>query len=219
MNIKINIVLMEFEQKNVIDVYNVIAKEFDQTRAYLWNRVKKFLIDMKPYSLAIDIGCGNGKNMNSKLRPDIYFQGSDITPEFCQICSRKGLNVSMANIIRLPYRSDMADYVMCVAVIHHLSTPELRLKAVQELVRITRPGGRIFILVWAQEQFENKKRHFTEQDNLVSWQSKKGETYYRYYHVFKKEELESLISSLDGIRIEESFYDFGNWGVIMTKEK
>ena len=41
---------------------------------------------------------------------------------------------------------------ICIAVIHHLSTPARRLAAIEELSRIVRPGGRILISVWALEQ-------------------------------------------------------------------
>lgn len=44
------------------------------------------------------------------------------------------------------------DYVISVAVIHHFSTEERRLEAINELVRITKPGGTILIYVWAFEQ-------------------------------------------------------------------
>ncbi len=41
---------------------------------------------------------------------------------------------------------------MSVAVLHHLSTIERRQKAISELIRVTKPGGKIFIEVWAKEQ-------------------------------------------------------------------
>ena len=58
-------------------------------------------------------------------------------------------------------------------MIHHLSTQEKRVKAVEELVRITKPGGQIFILVWALEQTEDSRRKFTEQENYVDFCNKK----------------------------------------------
>jgi tRNA (uracil-5-)-methyltransferase TRM9 len=48
------------------------------------------------------------------------------------------------------------DFSISIAVIHHFSTPERRLAAIKELVRITRPGGTILIFVWAMEQEVSK---------------------------------------------------------------
>jgi guanylate kinase len=52
---------------------------------------------------------------------------------------------------------------------------------------------------------------------MVDWKDKKGNILgKRYYYVFKKNELESLIN--DNITIEKSFYEKGNWGLILKKE-
>jgi len=205
--------LLPIEQQYVKNVYEKIADEFDSTRAYHWSKTKEFINQMNPNSLALDVGCGNGRNM--MLRSDIDFHGCDITEKFCHICQNKGLDVTQANIIDLPYQNNTYDYVVCSAVIPHLSTHERRKQAVEELVRVTRIGGEIFILVWAFEQTENKKRHFTQQDMMVSWTSKKNGVYNRFYHVFCKGELEGLLP--ETVEVIESFYDYGNWGVRVKK--
>jgi SAM-dependent methyltransferase len=51
------------------------------------------------------------------------------------------------DIVRLPYRSACADVVLCVAVLHHISTLERRRAAVSELLRVLRPGGDLFVQV------------------------------------------------------------------------
>ena len=102
-------------------------------------------------------------------------------------------------------------------VLHHLSTTEKRKKAIQELIRVTKGGGKILILVWALEQESDSRRKFIKQENMVDWKDKKGNLLgKRYYYVFKKNELESLID--DNIKIEKSFYERGNWGLILKKE-
>lgn len=54
------------------------------------------------------------------------------------------------------FRSNAFDVCLCIAVLHHLSTPERRLAGLKELVRVTRPGGLVLVYVWALEQ-EAKK--------------------------------------------------------------
>lgn len=51
-------------------------------------------------------------------------------------------------------------------VIHHLSTKERRIRAIKEMTRTLRVGGRIMIYVWAMEQ---KRRKFEKQDIFVPW--------------------------------------------------
>lgn len=58
-------------------------------------------------------------------------------------------------------------------------------------------------------------------DNLTNnaEDKKKDESvYHRYYHVFKQGELEDLCNRLEGVSILESYYDKGNWCVILEKK-
>lgn len=205
---------MSIEEINVKNVYNAIAKEFSQTRYRPWSCVEEFLDDVKSGSKIGDIGCGNGKNM--KYRKDCNNYGCDFSEELVDICRKDGLNTIYGDVLDIPYESESFDYTICIAVIHHLSTCEKRKKAIEEIMRVTKKGGKAMILVWALEQPSDSRRKFKEQDNMVSWKDKKGNLLgERYYYVFKKDELESLINS--EIKIIKSFYELGNWGVILEK--
>lgn len=68
--------------------------------------------------------------------------------------------MGVADCMHLPYRSAVFDSVISIAVIHHLSTIERRVQAVQELCRVTRPGGSLLVYVWAFEQDRKKVIHF-----------------------------------------------------------
>ena len=46
--------------------------------------------------------------------------------------------------------------MLSVAVIHHIATAERRVKALRELSRVLRVGGRVIISVWAMEQRHRK---------------------------------------------------------------
>ncbi|NWR62803.1 ALKB8 protein, partial [Bucorvus abyssinicus] len=82
---------------------------------------------------------------------------------------------------------------------------------------------------------------FHSQDLLVPWHlkggtKKKGESvdavlspagskespqlspvFHRYYHVFCEGELEAVCRSLDCVRVQKSYYDQGNWCVVLEK--
>ena len=204
---------MSIENKNVKDVYNYIAKEFDNTRYRPWSCVENFLDKVPKKSSIGDIGCGNGKNM--LYRTDCYNYGCDFSSELVDICLEKNLNVIEGDILEIPFEDNQFDYTICIAVIHHLSTREKRIKAIEELKRVTKKGGEILILVWALEQEKDSRRKFVEQDNMVDWKDKKGNLLgKRYYYVFKENELEILIDNSE--LIEKSFYEKGNWGVIIN---
>ena len=78
------------------------------------------------------------------------------------------------------------------------------------------------------------RTEFAQQDVLVPWKTKQNfsktlekkfgkksnssdSKHLRFYHVFKKNELEHLCNSISNISIINSYYDNGNWSVILKK--
>ena len=195
---------------NVKNTYEQIAEHFDSTRQYVWPTVKNFVDKFEPNSLVADIGCGNGKNM---YREDCFNLGFDFCQKFTEICKIKDKEIVVADNLNIPLKSNLFDYVLSVAVIHHFSSIEKRKKAINELMRILKIGGKAFISVWAKKQPEKSKRQFTKSDNMVEW-NKFGKKYYRYYHIFDEDELYQLCKNYNIIHYE---YSCGNWSIILEK--
>ena len=205
---------MSIEKKYVQDVYDRIATDFSDTRYRTWTCVEDFLDSIPDNSTIADIGCGNGKAMLYK--ENLLWSGCDNSTNLVKICEGRGLNVQMGDVLNIPFEDNVYDYTICIAVIHHLSTQEKRMKAVEELVRITKPGGKVFILVWALDQPSDSRRKFTEQENYVNFCNKEKEVLgKRYYYVFTQYELESLLPG--NVEIVKSLYELGNYGIIIRK--
>ncbi len=200
---------------DISTVYNNIATDFSNTRYKIWFSIAKFIDTFKETDLNADIGCGNGKNMIYK---PLKFKGMDICDEFIRICKERNLDVIKGNILDIPYETEMFDNVLCIAVVHHLSSKEERIKAIKELFRICKDGGKIMIYIWAFDQPTESKRHFKTQDEMVPYKKINGEVYYRYYHLYKEGELEEEVT-LGGIQFKsmESGYERGNYYVIIEK--
>lgn len=98
--------------------------------------------------------------------------------------ARRLHEVAVDDALHSGYRSGVFDYVLSIATIHHFSTPQRRMQAVKELLRIVRPApqaggtdgtqapgeelapggtGRILIFVWALEQRGGGRRQFDTQ--------------------------------------------------------
>ena len=100
--------------------------------------------------MCLYIGCGNGKNLS--VNPQVVKIGLDSCSELLQLAASSGFEVLAADCLSLPLRSNCFDCVICIAVIHHLSTEERRVEALKELVRVLSVGGRLLVYVWAYEQ-------------------------------------------------------------------
>lgn len=206
------------EKEYVHNTYQKIAEHFSNTRAYVWKSVKEFLKKVESNSIILEVGCGNGKNLN--YRKDCINLGCDLCTNFCSITNRKGAESLVANNLYLPFTDNSIDYILSIAVIHHLSTRERRMKSIYELIRILSPGGKLLIQVWAMKQPDNSRRKFTKQDNLVKFQSSdKKIKELRFYHVFEENELEEMINNIPGIKIVQSYWEIGNWILVIEKIK
>ncbi|VDM56091.1 unnamed protein product [Angiostrongylus costaricensis] len=42
-------------------------------------------------------------------------------------------------------------------------------------------------------------------------------TFYRFYHVFQKDELENLVNSIPSLNVTRSSFEHGNWCVVVEK--
>ncbi|CAJ0580529.1 unnamed protein product, partial [Mesorhabditis spiculigera] len=143
----------QLESAYVTDVYEEIASHFDETRHSQWKAVERFLSSLDPYSTVYDVGCGNGKYLLGKN--DLLKIGCDLCMGLCQIAFKKGCMVARGNGLAVPFRTG-ADAVVCIAVLHHLSSAERRLDMVRELLALLRIRGRACITVWSMDQSDSE---------------------------------------------------------------
>jgi tRNA (uracil-5-)-methyltransferase TRM9 len=95
-----------------------------------------------------------------------------------------------ADALFLPFPNGSFDWVISVAVYHHIEGGEQREEAFRELRRVLNPGGEAFLTVWngGQPRFWFKSR-----DQQIPWRLKER-TLYRYYHLFSYGELRRLLT-------------------------
>ena len=203
------------EQEKVHKVYSAIADHFSNTRFNQWQWITDFINETaKPNNLILDVGCGNGRNMQGYDKNQVY--GIDTCPEFVEICNERGYQVLQANMCNIPFPDNNFNNLLCIASFHHLSTEEGRLEALREMHRVLKPGGTMLLSVWSIRQPAKSKQQFTKYgDTMVSW-NKFGETYERYYYIFEDEELYRLFWK-SGLGIVSHAWDYGNEVFILKK--
>ncbi|KAK0906782.1 tRNA methyltransferase, has a role in tRNA modification, partial [Friedmanniomyces endolithicus] len=159
-----------YEEEHVHGVYEQIASHFSSTRYKPWPIIERFLRDLPNGSIGLDIGCGNGKYLS--VNPNIFIVGSDRSSNLATISKRHAPHsVVVADLLHLPHPPHAFDFAISIAVVHHLSTPERRVEALESILQTLRPGGKVLITVWALEQ-ESSRRGWSEgddQDVMVPW--------------------------------------------------
>ena len=173
--------------------YDIIANDFSKTRAYVWKCVKQFIneINIVDASTTImEVGCGNGKNLDYLFKHGITkdaIYSLDSCQVFVNMVRNKGYNCSLElaqNIDRL-YPSNYFNYLLCIAVIHHLPTEEERINTITKCITLLKKEGHALFTAWAFEQSytdscgtlftTSKSRSFPNAgDNIVSWNKNKN---------------------------------------------
>ncbi len=191
---------MKPNDSKIEEVYDEIAESFYRLRRFpISPEIKKLAEEWKPGSL-LDIGCGIGNSTLPFAKKGFQCVGIDVSKQQLKFAKeyleKNSVSVGLkyGNFLNLSFGDEKFDYVISVAVLHHLDSVEKRLKALGEINRVLKPDGLIFLTVWNIS--ESKK------DTYVTWENR-GIKYPRYYHVFDLEELKELFekSGFKGIEV------------------
>ncbi|RFU32697.1 hypothetical protein B7463_g3649, partial [Scytalidium lignicola] len=220
-----------YEEQHVHAVYECIASHFSSTRYKPWPIVSSFLSSLAPGSVGLDIGCGNGKYLT--VNRDIFIVASDRSSNLVNIAAQHQPHEAIvADSLALPHQKGRFDFAISIAVVHHLSTRERRKEAVRAILECLKGNGegKALIYVWALEQKDSRRGwdEGHEQDVMVPWVMKTGkkkdanggveagaseQTFQRYYHLYRKGELEEDIVAVGG-EIMDAGYEKDNWWAI-----
>lgn len=108
----------------------------------------EFLNKVKEYQSVFEIGCGSGYYADAYLRSGIkkeHLTLIDLAPSNIENLKKRGFNAICGDAMDLKLDDHVSNFTICTGVLHHLSNPA---KGFAELVRITKPGGYIYLNVY-----------------------------------------------------------------------
>lgn len=99
-----------------------------------------------PDSRILDVGCGTGRWVRRYLELGHQPTGVDATPGMLRIARQQGTTspILAGEAFRLPFPGAAFDCVTDVTVVQHIPV-ELQPKAIGEMVRVLKPGGRLIL--------------------------------------------------------------------------
>lgn len=145
---------MDQLEKNSIAQFTKWAKNYDRSiNSYafkLTNSKITTILNPKPGSSILDVGCGSGiliKKLLS-LNRNLKLQGIDITPKMAEVARSKfkhnsSVKITLGSVVKMPFKDSSFDHVTCASSFHHHPDPVLSIK---EMVRVLKPGGKLLIL-------------------------------------------------------------------------
>ena len=105
----------------------------------------------QPGSKILDAGCGNGRNLKWFYAENFEIHGIDTNLKSLQTCKEvyklQHTNFIQATVEKTPYESNSFEHVICSAVLHFAKDVNHFYKMFEELLRVLKPDGVLFIRV------------------------------------------------------------------------
>ena len=139
----------------------------DVRRVLRNSEIQSVLSDCRADEIVVDLGCGVG-DLFRILRADLRLIGLDTSLPTLQYALKVGRTKALVingSLYELPISDGMADVVICLEVLEHLRDDA---RALDEIVRILRPGGRLILSLPGQFYFPEYLdfmghwRHYTQ---------------------------------------------------------
>lgn len=159
-----------------------------------YNRQRE-AIESIPYSYALheyldfrgkqvlDVGSGNGYVLSKYAEEGAQVYGIDITAQGVELCRKRfeylGLqgDFQVADAQEIPFPDNTFDCVCSMGVLHHVPNTQ---KALDEIYRVLKPGGRLIVMFYHRN-------------------SAKYQLTYRVWSWFTGKSMQQLVNEFDGV--------------------
>jgi tRNA (uracil-5-)-methyltransferase TRM9 len=189
------------------DIFNEIAPSWYNFRHWsIFRHELEALARRWQKGSLLNIGCAHGPDF-LPFRQNFDLYGVDFSNQmlkFARQYSQKfefAVSLFLADAGHLPFSEGVFDWAISVATYHHIKGNKERQTALDELLRVLKPGGEAFITVWNRGQPRFWLRG--KKEVSVPWRTK-DKTLERYYYLFSYPELEKLVKQA-GFQVLKSF--------------
>jgi len=135
-----------------------LKENIDEIDIYLIDQILKERY--QPGEKILDAGCGNGRNLKWFYNNDFKIYGTDINSDRIKSCQElypnQKKNFSVASVEESKFVSNSFNHVICNAVLHFAKNLSHYLKMFEELLRILKPQGSLFIRIASNFGIENQ---------------------------------------------------------------
>lgn len=200
---------MDRSRADVRETYDQIGEHFSKTRVNAWPEVESFVGGTGEADLALDVGCGNGRHVETLQERADRVVGLDVSRSLLDAALKRvpDSRFMLGDASQLPIGSDRIDLAVYIATLHHLPSRDERIVSLDELARVLDLDGEALVSAWstAHDTFDTPVDAETGFDTTVEWTLPGGETVPRFYHIYAPAEfrvdIESSALSLDAFEV------------------
>jgi ubiquinone/menaquinone biosynthesis C-methylase UbiE len=140
----------------VVREYRDLSERYDQKWAFYIEATVRETLRRLPTDLGsdiLDVACGTGAILQAvrEAYPDVRFSGIDVSPEMLAVARKRlpdDTELKVASADALPFRDASFDTIVTTNAFHFFRLPN---RALQEMHRVLRPGGRLIVTDWCDD--------------------------------------------------------------------
>jgi ubiquinone/menaquinone biosynthesis C-methylase UbiE len=155
--------VLQRRNRDTESFFSDVAAEWDRVRGELFGETSD--LQLLPALLAPDVvvgdlGCGSGKIAATIAPYARSVVAVDSSPEMLEVARRRlagfgNVEVVQGRIEELPLASEVLDLALVVHLLHHVADPS---RALAEVARVLRPGGRIVVADVLPHPYDDYRR-------------------------------------------------------------
>jgi 2-polyprenyl-3-methyl-5-hydroxy-6-metoxy-1,4-benzoquinol methylase len=216
------------------EFYAGFAEPFADSRTLSDPALTSILPYIPAGARVLDVGCGNGRLalLLNQERSSITYTGVDAVPALIETARAQVEQLEISAEFHIldisrpgwsaPFRGQSFDYIVILAVLHHIPSFRLRARALREMAELLAPRGRVLLSTWQfidSDRLRRKVVDWTEAgippealepgDYLLDW-NRRGRGL-RYCHLVNEVELRQLAAE-SGLSVRTTFRAGGREG-------
>jgi tellurite methyltransferase len=153
-----------------LDNNNSISALLGRTDIYLIDQIMKGRYE--PGDKILDAGCGSGRNMHWFVQNNLEIYGIDSSEEAIinlrnEYPTLPAENLQVSHIEKLPFPNHFFDHVISSAVLHFANNTAHFKAMMEEMLRVLKPRGTLFIRMTSDMGMENKVQLLPNGNHLI----------------------------------------------------
>lgn len=175
--------------KQTIDIYNLLAKEYDEETVDFWNRFPRTFIDTfaeRVQGTVLNVGSGPGRDGLLLQEKGLDVTCLDASEAMVELSTARGLKSVVADFSAIPFADASFDGVWAYTSLLHIPKAEID-SAIAEIKRVLKPNG-----IFGLGMIEGDTELYRESS---------GVNQPRWFSFYTKPEIESLFGK-HGFEIE-----------------
>lgn len=168
--------------QQTIQVYNLMAKEYDLETADFWDRIalgfaEKFAAEA--HGEILDVGSGPGRDALILKRKGLEVVCLDASEAMVQLCTEKGFESVLGDFSAMPFEDRTFDGAWAYTSLLHVPKSEVS-KALDEISRVLKDRG-----ILGLGMIEGSEELYRQSSDISAL---------RWFSFYSKEEIENLLA-------------------------